>query len=135
MTEKEYIVDIREVDKIYENKALFTGYQINTNLRTIYVLLDTFQACCENANIIMVRKDDNNLEITDVKNDLIGKEVISVEWGLEDPLYYSDCDSHASINIDLEDTLLQIIVYNYHNGCYPRDFIVCLGDKEDRQQV
>lgn len=77
----------------------------------------------------------------DISNELIGKTIKNVEWNLQKPLYlpfqtkYKEICNDASINIIFENTKLQIIAYNEHNGYYPKKIKVNLGEKEDVQEL
>lgn len=100
----------------------FDGYEIETDKQKYYVLIENGQSCCENWGYI---SSNDNL------SDYIGKyltEVSLVDKALDtiniDNLYVED-NQIQFVNFKFDDgDILQLAVYNSHNGYYGHSILV-----------
>ena len=120
---------VLEIKELYNVKSFkndwqtFDGYMIKTEKDVYYFLIENGQSCCEMWGYI---SSDDDL------NKYVGKELVSVEIVnlacdkiskiLEEGyIQESECEF---INVNFKNgDLLQLTVYNSHNGCYGHDVL------------
>ena len=113
--EPEIIKSIRSEDEIADG---YDGFEIKTNKRTIQLLVDNFQGCCESWGYMC--SEDN-------PQDFVGSELLCIEYlNMDRRKVKVDCgdlDAGRVMFIDLVTTqgTFQVAVYNAHNGFYGHD--------------
>ena len=114
-----------------EDWATYEGYLITTDKRTIRIMVSDRSCCCE---------DWGHISSEDNIDDFIGsniKELKYIEEGSWDEtapsraandIEYEDVFDCAFVNIITDKGLLQLTVYNHHNGYYGHDIRVIEKD-------
>ena len=103
------------------------GYEVKTDKNIWYVLIENGQSCCENWGYI---SSNDNLK------DYIGKNLVEVvltntalnNKKIED--LYCNNDQIQFVNFKFDDgDVLQLAVYNSHNGYYGHSILVAKNDE------
>ena len=120
----EKILSIEEVENIEPTKAdsyeSCDGYKVVTDKQEIFVLISNGQSCCENWGYLSSNDDIkefigaqlNSLTLTDTALKTV------------DPELYLDEGQIQFVNFDTSKGLLQLAVYNAHNGYYGHDIFI-----------
>lgn len=118
---KEIIKKIEEVDDIpgILEYSLGEGYRITTNRQEIYVLIGNEQSCCESFGYFSAEDDLSTfigselLDIKQVDTDLNVKNTKDAvgEYGVDD-------GGIMFVNFETNKGVMQLSVYNAHNGYY-----------------
>jgi hypothetical protein len=111
------IEEVTDYDCTDENGHIssYEGYIVTTNKRKILCLITSFQNCCENTGY---------LSTPDNTDEFIGSELISYEVVEIDNDHDGDVDVEDKININTSNGLLQLSVYQQHNGYYGHGVVV-----------
>jgi hypothetical protein len=126
ITSIDYLTDVN-VD-IMSNYYKFDGYEIETNLQTIKVMISNMTNCCEAFGVNLILPDDLT------EKDLIGKEIYSVQW--DNLVHKSDnYVRRASVLIETELGNVYIVAENEHNGYYAHNVYVEWKDYSDEQEI
>lgn len=106
----------------------YDGYEIETESHHFYVLIENEQNCCESWGYFS--SDDNT-------QDYIGKNLVEVQLtdkglnakAVEESGYYDDCGGIQFVDFRFSDgSVLQLAVYNAHNGYYGHGIIITIDD-------
>ncbi|KAI3653026.1 hypothetical protein MP228_002451 [Amoeboaphelidium protococcarum] len=128
----EYIVEVR-----YQNDGDFEGCVITTSLQTMEFLISSYRNCCEGWGVAMSLNED----------ELLNRKVKYVGWlgrGVRDLIEPHDDEYcyHALIEMILEgnenegdDIVVEIDIYNCHNGYYHHMYLVKWGLYKDKDQL
>jgi hypothetical protein len=120
------IKELRDYKRDNESYANFDGYEIETETDIIRLLISNYQACCETWGQITSADD---------LKEFIGAEILRLEtvssgdWTKSEIIknkideYYDEVEA-AFINIETDRGLLQLAVYNHHNGYYGHDILI-----------
>lgn len=135
--EKEIITSIEEVFDLkimakHSFEQSFDGWIIKTTKRTIQILVNSDQCCCEDWGSIV--SEDN------VKY-FIGSELLSIESvdkacnskNMENIEVYEG--SIMFLNVNTDKGLLQFAVYNAHNGYYGHYAFIKTIQNEDNKET
>lgn len=117
------------------------GIKITTNKQEIKVLINDFQSCCEQYDVLIL-SPNCTLPIPDI----IGHEIKNVGWGKEIVnnltcqigslnFYNETLQESAIVNIETNKGLYQIIAYNDHNGYYQHSVCVEWNGYSDTQYI
>lgn len=119
----EKILSITEVEdyKLEDKKNSYydhyAGYVVVTSERTICILIDNQQNCCENWGYIASNDNFDEfinsdlLEVNLTDSNLITREAMFGE-------YEEECDEAVFVTLETSNGKLQFAVYNSHNGYY-----------------
>lgn len=117
---------IKEIQP-FENTD-WAGYIIVTENSQIRVAIDNHGECCEEFG----KKLHHSLEKPE---DFIGADVNYVKWG-KDKTVSENPDYHSAVvHIETSKGLLEVEVYNYHNGYYPHEVQVEWHGYKDTQSL
>lgn len=105
----------------------YDGYKIETEENIFYVLIENDQCCCEDWGYITTNDDIKDylgktikeVNLTDTK---LGNKKI-------EELEYLDCGGVQFVNFNMTDgDVLQLAVYNAHNGYYGHGIIIAKNE-------
>ena len=124
----------------YDAKKHTAGYIIKTNKKTVKLLIEDEQDCCEDWGYFM---SEDRFE------DYIGAELINIEV-VDDGLKSSELrldkveDDNARddgrstqtmfVNVNTSEGLLQFVAYNNHNGYYGHTAYFLINDKIETEK-
>ena len=105
----------------------YDGYEISTDENQYYVLINNGQSCCENWGYL---SSDDNLDY------FVGAELIEVKLTdvvlnqkvVEESNYYGDGDGIQFVDFVTDKGVLQLAVYNSHNGYYGHSILIAKNE-------
>jgi len=104
----------------------YDGYKITTNSRELYLLIDNGQSCCEDWGYFESNDEDfiyyENSELLNVS---VVDTALNKEY-LVDGISESDA---MFVNLETSKGVLQLAVYNSHNGYYGHTVLFKQNDK------
>lgn len=119
MTER--ILDIREITdhKDKDHYGNYDGYMITTTQQEIFIGISNGQSCCERWGYFIIDEDYKWI----VTTELLGIEVVDQ---VLDVTRMTDVYEGGAIfvNILTNQGMIQIVVYNAHNGYYGHSVII-----------
>ena len=115
---KEIIEKISIIENYNIDFNNYDGYEIKTNLRSIKLLIENEQDCCE---------EWGYLSTPDNYNDFIGAEIYSYSNNLVKN--YNEDKYAQFINFLTSNGELIFTVYNLHNGYYSHGCFIIENDK------
>lgn len=124
---------IKQINEIYDKKIgrfdSCEGYEVITDKHNFYVLISEYQCCCEQFGCIS-SEDDFSLfleqELLEVNLTDTALEKINVD---EEFKYGFDCGDIQFVDFVTKKGVLQLAVYNAHNGYYGHSIYI-LKDEE-----
>ena len=116
---------IKSISECDDDNVL--GYIVETENSRIKVTIDNFSSCCEEYGKRLLHS------LTD-SDEFIGAQVTSVGWG-KDKVTTDPEDASAVVAIQTSKGLLEVEVYNYHNGYYPHTVEVEWHGYSDSQEI
>jgi hypothetical protein len=137
------IVSIEEIES--SNRQEWIGYRIMTTYQMIELKIESAQNCCENYGIECWTQDIKQL--LQLRSQFIKSHIESVGWCnslLNDKYkellanqenYYDRTFQFAAINVVTNAGVLQLVVYNEHNGYYPHLISVSWDNYTDEQNL
>lgn len=124
MKTKEKILRIEEATfKIKENDwHTFIGYQVITDQQTIKVGISNNRLCCENFGYLITNDDTEDF----IGADLINISIVDTALNNKklEQIEYLDYGSAMFVNFETSNGLLQLVVYNSHNGYYGHETVL-----------
>ena len=104
------------------------GYRITTDETDILVLIDSCQCCCENWGYFASEDDFTHF---------MGAEITAInltdtalnEKKVEESGWYEDYGGIQFVDFVTNKGVLQLAVYNAHNGYYGHGIAIAVGDK------
>jgi hypothetical protein len=133
-----------QYDKEYKTSGKWLGYTIVTNKQTISFKMENIQFCCESygAQLVYPKKSTGAFY---TKEDMIGCVLRKfnnnsvVKWGKCNGKNVDkvDGDGHhfATLEVNTEYGIIQMICYNDHNGYYKHDLKVKWLNYKDTQEL
>jgi hypothetical protein len=120
----EKILSIEEtVFKVNENHCYeFEGFVITTSDQTIKIGIESGQSCCETFGYLIM-----NDEISDfIDQELLSISIVDTALNTKVIDAVSDLEEGEAMFVNLETSngLLQLAVYNSHNGYYGHEMVV-----------
>lgn len=115
----------------------FCGYKIKTNLRTLYLIVNSYKQCCESFGYscvsegVIITEDDIetflqadliDLDVSTENNQI--KSLLKERFGLYETIYAVFIDVKTSKGV------LQFTLYNSHNGWYGHEAYIYDTSKE-----
>ena len=105
----------------------YDGYEISTDENQYYVLINNGQSCCENWGYL---SSDDNLDY------FVGAELIEVKLTdvalnqkvVEESNYYDDGGGIQFVDFVTDKGVLQLAVYNAHNGYYGHSILIAKNE-------
>ena len=105
----------------------YDGYEINTDENQYYVLINNGQSCCEDWGYL---SSDDNLDY------FVGAELIEVKLTdvalnqkvVEESNYYDDGGGIQFVDFVTDKGVLQLAVYNAHNGYYGHSILIAKNE-------
>lgn len=124
---------IKDFGKIKEIKEVFDidgmdGYKVTTDSKEILVLIDSYQSCCESWGYFS--SDDDFEKFIDsqlISLELTDKALNNIK--VEKSNYYEDCGGIQFVNFYTSNGVLQLAVYNAHNGYYGHGILVKINEE------
>lgn len=129
---KEDLGKIEIIEEVYDLKSgndyyAYDGYKVKTNKNEFYILIENEQSCCESWGY---------LSTNDNVNDFIGKtikKVVLTDTNLSnkeiEELRYLDEGGVQFVSFYMTDgDVLQLAVYNSHNGYYGHDILIAQNE-------
>jgi hypothetical protein len=120
----EKILSIEEtVFKVNENDCNeFEGFVITTSEQTIKIGIDSGQSCCEQFGYLTMNDEindfiDEELLSISVVDTALNRKVIDLVSGFDE-------GDAMFVNLETSNGLLQLAVYNSHNGYYGHETVV-----------
>ena len=111
----------------------FNGFNILTNKQLIKILIDDYNLLYEKSGILMFKSEN-------IQN-LIGLTILSISYGTEIderlvpmPDISLNTHPHIIINIETDKGLIQIVIYNKHDGSCPHHAYI-EWDNEFKYQI
>jgi hypothetical protein len=132
------ILAINELENYKIENTRYRGYEVVTEQEKIYVLIDSDLQCCESFGYMSTNDDITEFigaELLDVELTDISLNPILIEKNTSDD-FTDDFEDIQFVNfittknVDKSSSLcnqvdiLQLVVYNYHNGYYSHDIKV-----------
>ena len=124
---KDKILHIKEI------KDKYCGYEVTTTHEIISILIDNNSRCCEHYGYMSTNDDINefvgatlfNIELTDTSLNTTKIDAIT-EGCHKDGYYRSDIDVEQIqfVNFITNRGIMQLVVYNYHNGYYGHEILI-----------
>ena len=108
---------VTAIDRIDEQ--FYEGYRVTTAKQTITLKIERGYLCCE---------EYGSGIYPDNAHGFVGAWVKDVGWG-------KDRAGEAVVDVNTNQGLLQLRVYNHHNGYYPHIIKASWHDYEDRQEL
>ena len=111
------------MSSVFREGSTYDGYEVITDKHSYKVLIDNQQSCCESWGYLA--SEDNN-------DAFIGAELIEVKLTdvalnqkvVEESDYYVDAGGIQFVDFVTDKGVLQLAVYNGHNGYYGHGIIV-----------
>lgn len=135
MTETIESIEVVEEHKLGEDRwhSTYEGYEVKTNKRNILVLVSDVGDCCEVWGHI---SSDDDLP------SYIGAELLDINWvdtdrkkHFNDDLAFDEGGDMMFVDFVTSRGLLQLAVYNDHNGYYGHPAKLIVGDSVEIDTV
>ena len=118
---KDKILHIKEI------KDKYCGYEVTTTHEIISVLIDNNSRCCEYYGYMSTNDDITefvgatlfNIELTDTA--LNTTKIAEMTEGFH---YDIDVEQIQFVNFVTNRGIMQLVVYNYHNGYYGHEILI-----------
>lgn len=145
MVETEKILSIKEIEDFSFLQVEYNGYKITTSKADYYLLIANGQHCCESFGYFST--NDNIKEF--IGSDLISLKTVELDPEQKETIlksrgfgyyYYDDEENYQYVNddtnvqfvnIETSNGLLQLAVYNSHNGYYGHNIVVLKVDEKN----
>lgn len=105
----------------------------------IKFLISTTQYCCENWGFdIYYTENDKDLELPDFSK--IEISILDIKWSTDNVVYsssykYTDYKQVAIINVYTNFGIIQMVLWNEHNGYYSHSYILEYDNKIEKGDV
>lgn len=103
--------------------STYDGYKVVTSERELFIVVNDFQGCCESWGMVSSEDDTQSF---------VGAELLQMNWVDVARKKHFDVDVYDGevMFIDLETSkgLLQLAVYNCHNGYYGHTAFIKIGN-------
>ena len=118
---KEFIQSIEILDDYKftdDDRTVYDGYLITTNLQKIYVVIRSGQSCCENYGYLSTLDDDKDFIGAELQKIRITNKALNsiVKNKMKDECL--DIEECVFVDFITSEGKFQIVVYNIHNGYY-----------------
>jgi len=120
------ILAINELEDYKIKNTRYRGYEVVTEQEKIYVLIDSDLQCCESFGYMSTNDDITEFigaELLDVELTDISLNSTKIEKNTSDD-FTDDFEDIQFVNFITNKDILQLVVYNYHNGYYSHDIKV-----------
>lgn len=120
------ILAINELEDYKIGDTRYCGYEVVTEQEKIYVLIDNYLQCCESFGYMSTNDDITEFigaELLDVELTDISLNSTKIEKNTSDD-FTDDFEDIQFVNFITDKDILQLVVYNYHNGYYSHDIKV-----------
>ena len=117
------------------NFTKYGGYKISTESDTYLILIETGTTCCEQHGYISTNEEDLSYfvgaELIDFKltNTALNTRKLSNEGLMWNGRLDLDCGGIQFVDIETSKGVLQLAVYNSHNGWYGHDILIKKNDE------
>lgn len=116
------IEELPSFKRTAEDWQTFEGYEIITDEQSVKIGVSSGQSCCESFGYLTTNDDLKDF----IGADLTGISIVDTALNNKkiEELEYLDQGGAMFVNIETSNGVLQIVVYNAHNGYYGHDGIL-----------
>lgn len=104
------------------------GYKVETESHIFYVLIDNGQSCCESWGYFSSNDDIKQFIGTELKEINLTDKSLNTNK-LEESDYFEDEGGIQFVDFVTSNGVLQLVIYNAHNGYYGHGILVVKDDE------
>lgn len=122
------IKNIEVITNLKLDYSEMDGYKIETDQHTFHVLIDSYQDCCEIWGYFSSEDDLKSFAGAELREVNLTDKALNTKE-LEDSGYYDGEGGIQFVDFVTDKGILQLAVYNGHNGYYGHGILVVKDDK------
>jgi hypothetical protein len=127
-----------KIENVFPSKTYSSSVSMSNNVfNNILFMITNNQSCCENFGVKLYSPPDANID------SLIGLTIKSIKYGKCDDTYSTKIHStyeHMSpieciIDLDTNGGLFKFVIFNDHNGYYPRNYYFSFNEYYSSEEL